>query len=145
MRKSDKYRDEIADILAKAGQLSPVEPAHKRPRNMSGFGWLRKLTLVSSSSLSITPHRLMLVSFVLFITALIIHGFGATLDLVGPLTIAGIGVFIASYVLYFVKPTSGLGSEGRWRGFSTGNTRISRGYQKMWRGKVIDDDRSSHS
>ena len=145
MRMSDKYRDEIADILAKAAELSPTESIRKRPRNMSRFGWLRKIILVPSSSQSITPHRLMLLSFVLFMTALIIHRIAATLDLVGPLTIAGIVVFITSYALYFAKPTYGLGSERRWRGFWTGNTRISGGYKKMWRGEVIDDDRSSHS
>ncbi|MDA1189337.1 MAG: hypothetical protein O2854_06645 [Chloroflexi bacterium] len=124
MRMSDKYKDEIEDILRQAGEWSTPEPIRKRQMSVWRLAWLQLKTAVSDNGWSITPGRLMLTSLALFLAALIVHAAAPNLGLIGPLAIAGIIAFIVAYGFFLMRPKRGGGT-----------------YRKMWRGEVVDDER----
>lgn len=111
----DKYKEEIEEILSKAGETpsnnSTREPAHQtRPRP-----WETKVTKQSHSQGfprglrrgTVTPGKLMLAGLVLFLVGLAIR----------PLIWLGLITFVAAYLLYFLKPRA-IRQEKRWRGRS---------------------------
>ena len=111
---SSRYQREIEDILEKSGGLDP-EPPKREPkrdrRNFRRLVWLYVKQSLSGSPLSITPGRVMLVGFVLLLSALLVVPFG--FGLIGYIAWAGLIIFIVGYALALARPPK---IEKRWRG-----------------------------
>ena len=121
---SNKYEKEIEEILKQAEDVLPKdrsEPSTKEPSN-PGSNPLRRLT--GGRGLKISAGKLMLVSFALLLLAMILGASGV--GKVVYLVIAGLILFVIAYALFFVRPGGGSPS----------------GYEKRWRGRVIEDSPS---
>ena len=116
-----KYQREIEDILAKSGGFEP-DPPEREPkrerRNFRRLVWLYVKQSLSGSPLSITPGRIMLIGFVLLLSALLIGVFN--LGSLGIVAWAGLIIFIVGYALALARPTK---IEKRWRGPAAGHGR----------------------
>lgn len=118
----DKYKQEIEEILRKAGEVAPSEPTKEserhpedRPREArTGRRVPVQAQRVGPRRWTITPGKLMLVGLVLFLIGLKI----------GPLIWIGLVVLVGAYLLYFLKPRS-INQEKRWRGRSVEETAAS--------------------
>ena len=118
----DKYKQEIEEILRKAGEVAPSEPTKEserhpedRPRETrTGRRVPVQAQRVGPRRWTITPGKLMLVGLVLFLIGLKI----------GPLIWIGLVVLVGAYLLYFLKPRS-INQEKRWRGRSVEETAAS--------------------
>ena len=118
---SDKYKKEIEEILKQAEEVMPIDRAGSSPRPAEASGgFFSQLGRVSrGKGLRISPSKLMLASFGLFLLWLVfdVVGFGIAVVFV----VAGLVLFVIAFALFFVRP-SGPSS-----------------YEKRWRGRVIDD------
>ena len=108
----EKYRDEIEEILKKAGEAalrrSPGEPEgcpEDRPRKVRPASPERRS--VNPRWPSVTPGKMLLAGLILFVVA-------AFLGL-GPLIWVGLILLVVAYLLFFVSPRS-ISHEKRWRG-----------------------------
>ena len=116
----DKYEKEIEDLLENLGE-EPSSVSHQSP-NLPGsddsklMTSLPKQSYVKSSG-RITPIKLVIVGIITFIVGWLWFR---------PLIWVSLSLFVLSYLLVFKKT-----------GTSTGR------YEKKWRGKVIEDNRSS--
>ena len=120
---SDKYKQEIEEILK---QVDEVLPKDSRRSNSSSsgsgggpFGSMGR----SVRGFRLNLGKLMLASFALLLIVLTVGTLG-----IGNLTIfliAGLVLFVVAYFLLFV------GSSG-----------ISSGYEKRWRGRLIEESPS---
>ena len=122
---SSKYQREIEEILQKAGDIGGG--GGRKPRSASsdrGIGFFRLVSMYVRQSLggrfwSISPGRVMLLGFVLLLSALLIIPLvGGRAGLLGW---AGLIVFIIGYGMVLVRPPK---------------------VQKKWRGELIEDDDS---
>ena len=114
----EKYEKEIEDILANYGESeSPVEGQY--PQQQAGH--VQEPGFSNSSkrhkfSFALTPAKIMLVGAVVLLLAWIRF----------PLLIwPALGIFLMAYLLIYRKPGGG-----------------STGYEKKWRGKVIEERKS---
>ncbi len=122
--KPEKYREEIEEILKRAGEAAPrgspgklERPPEDRPRESlvrrrapgPKHRGGRRLP-------SITPGKLMLAGVVLFLIGI----------KVWPLIWVGLATLLGAYLLYFVTPRS-ISYEKRWRGQP-----IDEGYTSPW-------------
>ena len=114
----EKYEKEIEDILANYGESeSPVEGQY--PQQQAGH--VQEPGFSNSSkrrkfSFALTPAKIMLVGAVVLLLAWIRF----------PLLIwPALGIFLMEYLLIYRKPGGG-----------------STGYEKKWRGKVIEERKS---
>ena len=107
---SDKFHQEIEDILRQAG---PVSDRASR-RSGRGLRWvgggLRRL--LGGPLWAISPVRVFLVGVALLLSALLVRGNAP--GFTGPLAWAGLLVLIAAYAMFFTRSTPKL--EKRWRG-----------------------------
>ena len=123
---SDKYKNEIEEILRRADEVMPGDrsrPQRRPPKTAGGaFNPLGRLT--SGRRLKVSAGKLMLTSFALLLLALIldIAGVGNVVILVA----AGLVLFVISFALFFVRPTSSSPYEKRWRG------RVIEGQPSLW-------------
>ncbi len=111
---SSKYQREIEDILEKSGGLGSEPPRREPKRERRSFRrlvWLYVKQSLSGRPLSITPGRVMLVGFVLLLSALIIGVFN--LGALGIVAWAGLIIFIIGYAMVLARPPK---IEKRWRG-----------------------------
>ena len=121
----EKYQDEIEEILRRVGEVAPSDPPQERERADE-----RGLTPVRASRQApspvsgyrrrwprFSPGKLMLAGLAIFILAAV---FSWTLWIW-----IGLGILVASYLLFFVKPRS-ISIEKRWRG------RPVEDYQSTW-------------
>ncbi len=109
---SERYRQEIEDLLEQIEELPPQEGSSKRPslrralfaligRFLGGRGW------------NLSPGRIMVASIALLLVALLIKG--NLPGLAGPLLAWGaVALFILGYALFFINPSQAY--EKRWRG-----------------------------
>ena len=110
----ERYKDEIEEILRRAGEVAPSDPSQglakaddegsKPVRASRGipaprFGPRRRWPVVS-------PGKIMLAGLILFVVAAL---------WVRPLVWVGLGMVIVAYLLFFVSPRS-ISHEKRWRG-----------------------------
>ena len=111
----DKYKEEIEEILRKAGEAPPKESGKEserhpedRPRETRTASRtpVQKYR-VGPSRWTITPGKIMLAGLVLFLIGLAIR----------PLIWLGLVVLVGAYLMYFIKPRS-INQEKRWRGRS---------------------------
>ncbi|MBM3944431.1 MAG: hypothetical protein FJ317_02945 [SAR202 cluster bacterium] len=137
---SDRYKQEIEDILQQAGEWTTSERVQKRKASIWRLAWLQVRTAATESGWAVTPGRVMLTSLVLFLAALVIHAAAPGLGLVGPLAVAGIIAFIVAYGFFLLKPRRGPGSDKRWRGRPIEHgAGMGYGEGKRWRGQRVDD------
>jgi hypothetical protein len=115
----DKYQEEIEEILRKAGEAAPSDPAKESSRNREerprSNGVYRSAPAPRyrprPRRLTLTPGKLMLGGLILFLIGL----------LVTPLLWLGLGCLVGGYLLYFLRPraiSSQETQEKRWRGHS---------------------------
>ena len=115
----EKYKDEIEEILRKAGEAAPKNPPRAsegnpedRPREPASNRSVPAQGYRTSPRLpTITPGKMMLAGVVLFLI-----GIEFT-----PLIWVGLATLVGAYLLYFVKPRS-ISYEKRWRGRSVEET-----------------------
>ena len=113
----EKYKDEIEEILKKAGEAAPPKPANDserhpedRPRGQDAMISRQAAAPDSRSTRSrpsITPGKLMLIGVILLIV-----GFKFW-----PLIWVGLAILAGGYMMYFVAPRT-ISHEKRWRGRS---------------------------
>ena len=113
----EKYKDEIEEILKRAGEAAPSQTPNDserhpedRPRGRDSLVSRQAPAPRSGSSqsrLSITPGKLMLVGVILLLV-----GFK-----VWPLIWVGLAILAGGYMMYFVAPRT-INHEKRWRGRS---------------------------
>ena len=119
---SDKYQKEIEEILKRAEEVMPKDkPRTQGKREAPPGGQLHPLSRLSGGRrLKISAGKLMLGSIVLLLLALILGsiGIGSPVYFVA----AGLVLFVLAYALFFVRPGGG-----------------SSGYEKRWRGRLIED------
>ena len=109
---SDKYKQEIEEILKQAEDILPKDRRRPQPGNRKTVGG--PLGRVPGR-MRISASKLMLVSFGLLLLALVLGlaGVGNVVHLVA----AGLVLFVISYALFFLRPGGSLSSyEKRWRG-----------------------------
>lgn len=118
---SNKYEKEIEEILKRAEDVLPKERSEPTTTETTnpGSSPLRRFT--GGRGLKISAGKLMLASFALLLVAMILGASGV--GQVVYLVIAGLILFVIAYALFFVRPG----------GSSSG------GYEKRWRGRVIED------
>tara|TARA_B100000315_G_C14477431_1_gene541289 strand:+ start:513 stop:908 length:396 start_codon:yes stop_codon:yes gene_type:complete len=108
----EKYRDEIEEILKRAGEAaprsSPREPEEHpedRPREVRRAPAPRPG--LNRRWPSVTPGKMLLAGLILFVVAALLG--------LGPLIWVGLGMLVVAYLLFFITPRS-ISVEKRWRG-----------------------------
>ena len=109
---SERYQREIEEILRQAGEQGGRRRRGRPKRNLFRFIGSEVGKSLGGKKLSLSPGRLMLISVVVLLSALILRATSS--GLVAPLVWAGLLLFIVAYALFFVKPRAPL--EKRWRG-----------------------------
>ena len=123
---SSKYQREIEEILQKAGDIDGDDRRPKPASSDKSIGFFRLVWMYVRQSLggrfwSISPGRVMLVGFVLLLSALLVIPLvGGRAGLLGW---AGLIIFIIGYGMVLARPPK-------------------MKMQKKWRGEPIEDDES---
>ena len=123
---SSKYQREIEEILQKAGDIDGDDRRPKSASSDKSIGFFRLVWMYVRQSLggrfwSISPGRVMLVGFVLLLSALLVIPLvGGRAGLLGW---AGLIIFIIGYGMVLARPPK-------------------MKMQKKWRGEPIEDDES---
>ena len=119
---TEKYKDEIEEILRKAGEVAPSKPARDtepHPEDRRRDSMVSRRTPVPSqrptpSRPSITPGKLMVAGVVLLLIGIRFW----------PLIWVGLALLVGAYLMYFVSPRS-INYEKRWRGRSVDDKPMS--------------------
>ena len=112
---TEKYKDEIEEILRKAGEVAPSKPTRdteRTPEGGRGDSKVSRRTPVPSQRQipgrpSITPGKLMVAGVIALLIGISIW----------PLIWVGLALLVGAYLMYFVSPRS-INVEKRWRGRS---------------------------
>jgi hypothetical protein len=118
----DKYKEEIEEILRKAGEVAPSDSAKKSERHPEDRPLETRSVKrppvqkprVSSRRWTLTSGKLMLAGLVLFLIGIAVR----------PLMWLGLAALVGAYLLYFLKPRP-ITQEKRWRGRSVEDTTSS--------------------
>ena len=118
----DKYKEEIEEILRKAGEVAPGPSEREqerhpedRPRNTRAPNRApAQRVRTSSRRWTISSGKLMLAGLVFILIGLVIR----------PLIWIGLAALVAAYLLYFLKHRS-INQEKRWRGRSVEDSAAS--------------------
>ncbi|MBI4298725.1 MAG: hypothetical protein HY666_03095 [Chloroflexi bacterium] len=108
----EKYLREIEEILKQAGGQGGKRRPKKPRANLFGFLGAQLGKSLGGKKLSFSPARLLLVSVVVLLSALVLRAMSP--GLVAPLVWVGLILFIIAYALFFVS--AGTPYEKRWRG-----------------------------
>ena len=111
----EKYKDEIEDILRKAGEVAPNKPSNESERHPEDRSRepvvTRRVPLPESRpgprGPTITAGKLMLFGVIVFLIGIMFT----------PFIWIGLAMLAGGYLLYFIKPRS-ISQEKRWRGRS---------------------------
>lgn len=120
---TEKYKDEIEEILRKAGEVAPSNPprdTERPPEDQRQNSTVSRRTPVPSrrpnpSRPTITPGKMMLAGVILLFIGIRFW----------PLIWVGLALLVGAYLMYFVRPRS-----------------IN--YEKMWRGRSVEDKPPSY-
>ena len=115
---SDKYKQEIEEILKQAEVIMPKDKASPsaQPAGTSE-GFFKQLSYFPrSKQLTISPSKLMLASLGLLLLSLVLGAIGIGSMVI--VVVAGLVLFVIAYALFFVRPRAS--------------------YEKRWRGRVIE-------
>ena len=118
----EKYKDEIEEILRKAGEAAPPRTAQDSDRHPEDRPRETMVPLASGQRpdpenrpsrlrLNITPGKLMLAGVILLLLGIRLW----------PLIWVGLALLVVAYLMYFVSPRS-INHEKRWRGRSVDET-----------------------
>ncbi len=127
---TEKYKDEIEEILRKAGEVAPSKPPQDKerpPEDRRRDSIVSRRTPVPSQRPtprrpSITPGKLMLAGVILLLIGISFW----------PLIWVGLALLVGGYLMYFVSPRS-INYEKRWRGRSVEDRPVSYWAQfKRW-------------
>ena len=127
---TEKYKDEIEEILRKAGEVAPSKPTRdteRPPEDRRRDSMVSRRTPVPSkrptpSRPSITPGKLMLAGVILLLIGIRFW----------PLIWVGLALLVGAYLMYFVSPRS-INYAKRWRGRSVEDRSVSYWAQfKRW-------------
>jgi|TARA_B100002003_G_C13935051_1_gene454079 Flp pilus assembly protein TadB len=112
----EKYRDEIEEILKRAGEVAPPrsaqgavekhpedQPREVRPAPKAPSAWRG----ANRRWPSVTPGKMLLAGLILFVVAALLG--------LGPLIWVGLILLVVAYLRFFVSPRS-ISVEKRWRG-----------------------------
>ena len=120
----EKYKDEIEEILKKAGEAAPKQTAseserHPEDRPQGRESVVSRQVAASRSKPnqgrpSITPGKLMLVGVILLVVGMKFW----------PLIWVGLAILAGGYMMYFMAPRS-INYEKRWRGRSVADVPTS--------------------
>ena len=128
---SQRYKREIEEILDKVNEGQPEQAGSDRPRSPRRVRTTPPRTARPASlfRFDFSPGRLLITGIALVFLALL---FMAILPmLAAPAAWVGIGLFIAAYVLYFMKPRRIM--EKRWRAQSIEDERAPGPLERLWR------------
>ena len=111
----EKYKDEIEEILKRAGEAAPSRAPNESERNAEDRLRGRESTVSpqaptprsrpSQSRPSITPGKLMLIGVIVLLVGIKFW----------PLIWVGLAILAGGYLMYFAAPRS-INYEKRWRG-----------------------------
>ncbi len=112
---TEKYKDEIEEILRKAGEVAPSKPprdTERPPEDRPANSMVRRPSPAPSQRPiprlpSITPGKLMLAGVISLLIGIRFW----------PLIWVGLALLVGAYLMYFVSPRS-INYEKRWRGRS---------------------------
>lgn len=121
----ERYQDEIEEILRRAGEVAPSDPAKEPERaDDQGNKPVRATRRTPAASPRpgrrwpvVSPGKLLLAGLVIFLAAALFR--------LTPLIWVGLGMLVVAYLLFFVTPRS-ISYEKRWRGRSVEE------YQTPW-------------
>ena len=113
---AQRYQKEIEEIL---DQVNAKVPARKVADGGKALRKRQEPPRRTRFPLGISPVRLLIAGSLLLLVALVLRG--SVPGVAGPLTWIGVGLFIATYVLFFLRP--------------------ARPTELRWRGRKIEDDR----
>jgi hypothetical protein len=134
-----KFQREIEEILQQVSMTDPLEddaqesgPGKGSPASRRGRSGRRSGSLFRLFPL-ISPWRLFIAGVSFLLIALILRT--TVQGLSGPLIMVGIGLFVAAYILFFIR--SGPSVERRWRGRSMEDQRSPTLWDKLrdWIGR----------
>ena len=110
-----RYQREIEEILDQSGSQGAGQAAPSSPRAEGGSPrWkLRVPQALGFSGWRVSPGKLMLASFAILLSALLLNAFSA--PAVGLVAWSGVALFIVAYALFFILPPKSR-AERRWRG-----------------------------
>ena len=116
---SDKYQNEIEEILKRAEEVLPQDTSIRSVAQPRGSGRFFKPENQPGRGrgLKFSATKLMLASFAMLLLALILGAFKVMSVL--PLVVVGLILFVIAYALFFVRPGSS--------------------YEKRWRGRLIEE------
>ncbi len=107
----EKYQREIEEILGGIDGAQSHDGKARKSQSKGNLVW----RLLGGRGWGISPGKILLVSLVLLLTALLVKG--SMPGLVAPVLWTGIVLFILGYALLFINPPS---------------------YEKRWRGRVVE-------
>ncbi|MBM3943187.1 MAG: hypothetical protein FJ316_09750 [SAR202 cluster bacterium] len=114
----EKYQDEIEEILRRSEEETPKEPVKLPAKTAREFPKLHRPSRgnpevgynprPSRRWPRISAGKLMLAGLIIFLIAALLRWFVVVW--------IGLGVLVAAYLMFFIKPVSTGGYEKRWRG-----------------------------
>ena len=120
----EKYQDEIEEILRRVGEVAPSDPPQEREKADDRVTSPVRASRQAPSPvynysrrwLRFSPGKLLLAGLAIFVLGALAWTPGIWI---------GLGILVAAYLLFFVKPRS-MSQEKRWRGRSVED------YQSPW-------------
>ena len=110
---SEKYRQEIEEILRQADEVLSQEGTEPAPPVAPKKRYVLRLPRLGSIGLpQISPGKVMLAAFALFIMAIVLR---ATTGPVMLFVWLGLALFVVAYAMFFARPGNP-SLEKRWRG-----------------------------
>ena len=110
---SERYKEEIEDILRQVGDSSSSSNRRFYGERFFKFALMRISQSLQGGAWSLRPGRVMLLSVVVFVSAVIAGVFSSGLG--APLGWIGFVLFVAAYVM-FLSRSPKVDYEKRWRG-----------------------------
>ena len=117
---SERYQREIEEILNQAGESVPADGS-KKDRGVPLIPPFFRKGRGTGGRVRFSSGRLMFIGLALLLSAILVSAMFP--GLLGPIVWLSLIMFILGYVLFFARPSSGP--------------------EKRWRGRVIEQDRSS--
>lgn len=109
---SERYKNEIEEILRQAGDLSTLGQSPARNENFLKLAWTQMKRIFGSDSWSSSSGRILLLSIGFLLSALVFKALVPG-EIVALLLWSGLVMFIIGYAMFFLRPKR---TEKRWRG-----------------------------
>ena len=116
-----RYEREIDEILEQAGNIG----SRSGNKGLFSLVWTYCAQSIGGPVKSLRPGRVMLIAVAILILALFLNASMPGMNIVAPIAVTGLILFIVAYAMFFIRPPNKSNPE------------------KRWRGQPIDDDRPS--